>query len=45
MTWREKMTIRILMLVASLLAPREWSGDVKSFATHLSVHIPENPNA
>lgn len=41
MSWKEKMTIRILMLVATLLAPTEWSGEVKSMATHLSVHIPD----
>lgn len=41
MNWREKTVIKILMLVASLLTPEEWSKEVKNLATHLSVHLPD----
>lgn len=41
MTWKEKMVVRILMLVAQLLSPESWAKEVSSLATHLSVHIPE----
>lgn len=41
MKWQEKTVIRILMVVAQLLAPTEWAEQVKNLATHLSVNIPE----
>ncbi len=41
-SWREKMVLRILMTVAELLSPAEWSQEVHNLACHLSVWMPES---
>lgn len=41
MNWREKMVIRILMLVAEFMADGEWKKEVHALALHLNVSIPE----
>jgi hypothetical protein len=40
MTWRDKTVIRILMLVATLIAREEWKKEVSGLAAHLTF-IPE----
>lgn len=41
MTKREKLVIRILLVIAQLIAPTEWSKEVKTLSDHLSVNMPE----
>ena len=41
MTWKEKTVIRILLLVAKMLAADEWKAEIKELATHISVNAPE----
>lgn len=42
MNWKEKTVIRILLLVARLIAPAEWQKDVEQLATHISVNAKES---
>ena len=41
MSWKEKTVIRILLLVARLIAPAEWQKDVEQLSTHISVWAKE----
>lgn len=43
MTWREKTAVRILLLVAKLIAPTEWQKDVEQLANHINVWSKEIP--
>lgn len=45
MNWRDKTVIRILMVVAKLIARAEWQKEVENLAIHLSVNIPDEPKA
>lgn len=37
----EHVVIRILLLVAKLMAPNEWRKDIDQLAAHISVHVKE----
>ena len=42
MTWREHLTIRILLLVARIAAHDEpYADDVKNLANHIAVWVPK----
>jgi hypothetical protein len=41
MTWKQKTVIRILLIVAEMLADAEWRKEVRTLATHISVNAPE----
>jgi hypothetical protein len=41
MSWNQKAVIRILLLVARLIAPSEWAKDIDQLATHISVNAKE----
>jgi hypothetical protein len=36
MTAKEKVVIRILLLVATLASPSEWANEVKNLANHIN---------
>jgi hypothetical protein len=38
MTFSEKTVIRILLLVASWIAPSEWRKEIETLSTHISVN-------
>lgn len=38
MTFKEKVAIDILLLVARWLAPEEWRTEIKNIATHIKVN-------
>jgi len=35
MTWREKVVIRILLLVARMVGEERWSKDIETLSTHI----------
>jgi len=37
MTFKEKVVVQILLMVARWLAPSEWQKDIQTIATHISV--------
>ncbi len=41
MTWREKLTARILLMVAKMIAPDAMKEEIKTLATHIHVAILE----
>lgn len=41
MSKTEHVVIRILLLVAKLMAPSDWRKDVEQLASHISVHVKE----
>lgn len=41
MSWKDKMVVRILMIVAQMLVTAPHKYEISSLATHLSVHIKE----
>lgn len=41
MSWRQKTTIAILLLVARMLADDEWAREIKNLANHIAVHKEE----
>ena len=42
MTWREQLIIRILLLIARMVADdRELASDLKHLATHIGVNAPK----
>lgn len=41
MNFKEQVVIDILLLVARLLAPSEWTYDIKTIANHISVNAPK----
>lgn len=43
MSKRERLVIRILLVIAELIAPTEWSQKVKTLSDHLCVNMPEEP--
>lgn len=41
MTFREHLVIRILLLVARIVADDELAVEIKHLANHISVHVPK----
>lgn len=41
MVWTEKTVIRILLLVAKLIAPQVWKKDIEDLSAHISVNAKE----
>lgn len=42
MTWREKVVVALLLLVARMIADdTSLRAEIKSLATHISVHAPQ----
>jgi hypothetical protein len=41
MAWAEKTVIRILLLVAKLIAPHEWKKEIEDLSAHISVNAKE----
>lgn len=41
MTWKMKTAIGILLLVARIVSDEEWRDEIKTLATHISVHARE----
>lgn len=37
MSWEDKTVIRILLIVAQLIAQPEWKAEIKTLATHIIV--------
>jgi len=37
-TWKQKLVIRILLLIASMVADPEWQMDIRNLANHISVN-------
>jgi hypothetical protein len=37
MNWTDKSVIKVLLLVAKLIAREEWKKDIEQLSTHLSV--------
>jgi hypothetical protein len=43
-TWREHLIVRILLIIARMVAPSDaLSAELKTLATHISVHVPKEP--
>ena len=41
MTWREKVVVSILLLVARILDDGQWGNEIKHLAAHISVSAPQ----
>ena len=41
MTWREQLVVRILLLVARIVATDEWAVEVKHLANHIAANAPK----
>jgi len=41
MTWREKVVVSILLLVARMLDEGQWGNEIKTLATHIAVNAPK----
>jgi hypothetical protein len=42
MTWKQKLTVEILLLVARMVSDDEWKAEIKRIATHISVSAPKS---
>ena len=38
MTWKQQTVIRILLIVAKMLADEEWRDEIKNLSSHISVY-------
>lgn len=44
MTWRDKLTIRILLLVARMVAPSAFADDVRHLQNHIALLRTDDDN-